>query len=146
MKKLKIYLAAAWGRREEMKAVATELEAMDGIEITSRWLQERKRIIPGSHTDAFRSRRAQEDVADVRRADVLVRFTDDLSKPTVPSRLATGSRMFEMGVAYERKMPVVVVGGFQPIFDYLPKIVHVRTLDELRVYLSGRKVFRKRGQ
>jgi len=52
--------------------------------------------------------------------------------------------MFEMGIAYERKMPVVVVGGYQPIFDYLPKIVHVRTLDELRVYLSGCKFFRQR--
>lgn len=145
MAKLKIYLAAAWSRREEMQAVAAELRAI-GIEITSRWLQQRKSIIPGTHTDVFRRNRAVEDLADVRRADVLVRFTDDLSEPTVPSRLATGSRMFEMGVAYERKMRVFVVGGYQPVFDYLPKVTHVRHLDELRVALNRLARSKKRGR
>ena len=142
MKRLKVYLAAAMSRRDEMRAVAVDLERM-GIEITSRWLREEP-ISGIKYTKIARRKSwALKDLKDVRKADILVRFTDDLSKPTVPSRLATGSRMFEMGVAYEREMPVVVVGGFQPIFDYLPKIVHVRTLDELRVYLSGYRFFRK---
>lgn len=144
MKKLRVYLAAAMSRRDEMRAVAADLERM-GIEVTSRWLREEPTSGIKYTKIARRKVWALKDLKDVRKADVLVRFTDDLSKPTVPSRLATGSRMFEMGVAYERKMPVVVVGGFQPIFDYLPKIVHVRTLDELRVYLSGYRFF-KRGR
>jgi hypothetical protein len=139
--KIKIYIAAAWSRRDEMAQIAEELKAMNiGLEITSRWLHEP--TIHGSKIkrgDGFRRRRAMEDVVDVRKANVLIRFSDDLSGKFVPAKLATGSRMFEMGLAYERGMKVIVVGGFQPIFDYLPGIVHLRHLDELKAYLRGLK-------
>lgn len=138
-KSLRIYIAGAWSRRDELEKIAADLEVtVPGIEITSRWLHEP--TVFGNkvaRNDAFRRRRAIEDLHDVRKATVLVRFTDDLSSSFVPSKLATGSRMFEMGVAYERGNRVVVVGGHQPIFDYLPKIVHARHLDELRTYLRG---------
>jgi hypothetical protein len=39
--------------------------------------------------------------------------------------------MFEMGLAYALGKPIVVVGGIQPIFDYLPTINHVRDIGEL---------------
>lgn len=136
MRKLKIYLAAAWSRRDEMVGVAHQLSKIPGIKITCRWLG------PQPHA---RHLRALEDVADVRKADVVIRFTDDLTTEFVPARLATGSRMFEMGMAYERKTPVIVVGGNQPIFDYLPKIVHVRHLDELRHALTRMVRIRQRG-
>jgi hypothetical protein len=138
MRTLKIYLAAAWSRRDEIAGVARQLEQIPGIEITSRWLHEPTvlghKIVRGN---TFRRRRAQEDVADVRKAEMLVRFSDDLSGPTVPATLATGSRMFEMGLAYAEGKKVVVVGGTQPIFDYLPRIVHLRHVDELKSYLRG---------
>lgn len=143
MKKIKIwirlYLAAAWSRRDEIAAVADELiEQIPGLEITARWLREPtvlgSKIVRGNR---FRRRRAQEDVADVRKADVLVRFSDDLSGTTVPAKLATGSRMFEQGLAYAEGKRIVVVGGHQPIFDYLPGIVHLRHVDELKSYLAG---------
>jgi hypothetical protein len=134
-KPLKVYLAAAWHRQAEMREVAKEISHL--VDVTSRWLHE----VPasGSKLTKERSRRmwAKRDVADVRKADVLIRFTDDLSGNKVPAKLATGSRMFEMGLAYERRMKVIVVGGFQPIFDYLPEVRHVRHLDELKVYLRG---------
>lgn len=137
MKNLKVYLAARWSRQAEMAMLAEELKKTTGVEITSRWLHE----IPakGSKLKRDRSKRmwAKRDVADVRKADVLVRFTDDLSGGTVPSQWATGSRMFEMGLAYERKMYVIVVGGFQPVFDYLPGIIHVRHLGELKNLLRS---------
>jgi hypothetical protein len=136
VKQLKIYLAAAWSRRDEIAQVSKELEAMGiGIEITSRWLREPTKL--GKLKKNFRRKRALEDVADVCRASHLVRFSDDLSKATVPSSLATGARMFEMGLAYAEGKKIIVCGGFQPIFDWLPKIVHVRHLDELKSYLRG---------
>lgn len=138
MMKLKIYLAAAWHRQAEMRLVAEELKAA-GFIITSRWLHE----IPatGSKLKRERSKRmwAYRDIADVRKANVLVRFTDDLSGHTVPAQWATGSRMFEMGLAYERGIEIVVVGGFQPVFDYCREITHVRHVEELKSYLRGLK-------
>ncbi len=137
MKKLKVYIAAAWHRQAEMAALAEELKSATGVEITSRWLHE----IPakGSKLKKDRSKRlwAKRDVQDVRKADVLVRFTDDLSREFIPSQWATGSRMFEMGLAFERKMHVIVVGGYQPVFDYLPEIIHVRHLSELKNLLRS---------
>jgi hypothetical protein len=136
---LRIYLAAAWSRRDEIAKVADDLvDAIDGIEITSRWLREPTMFEAKKYRDEkFRRRRAQEDVVDVRRASMIVRFTDDLSGPTVPAKLATGARMFEMGMAYERGNKVVIVGGYQPIFDYLPGVIHLRHIDELKTYLRG---------
>lgn len=146
MKTLKIYTAAAWSRRDEIAGVVDELVQIPGIEITARWLREPtvlgSKIVRGNR---FRRRRAQEDVADVLRADMLVRFSDDLSGSTVPAKLATGSRMFEMGLAYAKGKQIVVVGGYQPIFDYLPGIVHLRHVDELKHYLAG-ITRRKRGR
>src|SRR5579859_691657 len=113
MKPLKIYIAAAWHRQLEMRQVGEELKAA-GFIVTSRWLYE----VPatGSRIKRERSKRlwAYRDIADVRKADVLVRFTDDLSGKAVPAQWATGSRMFEMGLAYERQMGIVAVGGYQP--------------------------------
>jgi len=137
LKKLKIYIAAAWSRRDEMIEVAAQLSKIPGVKINSRWL--------GPQPNAKRLR-ALEDVADVRHADLLIRFTDDLTREFVPARLATGSRMFEMGMAYERKIPVIVVGGIQPIFDYLPRITHVRHLDELRNALTRMVRAHQRGR
>jgi len=139
LKTLKIYLAGAWSRRDELAQVAEELKAMNiGLEITSRWLREPTMFDAKKYRgESFRRRRAQEDVADVRRADMLVRFTDDLSGSMVPAKLATGARMFEMGMAYERGKRIVVVAGYQPIFDYLPGIIHLRHLGELKSYLAG---------
>jgi len=63
--RMKVYLAAAFSRQEEIAQIAVRL-ASQRLEITSRWLQVKKE----------RLENAFMDVEDVRRADVLVRFTD----------------------------------------------------------------------
>lgn len=107
-----------------------------GVEVTSRWLYE-------DQTTGTRKRLRQcaiVDVTDVRASDVFVRFSDDLSSPTVPSSLATGSRMFEMGLAWSEGIPIVVVGGHQPVFDYLSNITHLKDEAELIRYLSSEEI------
>ena len=122
-----------------MKKVAVDLErTIPNLIVNSRWLKEEPHV---PYTKAFRRQRAQEDVQDVRRADVLVRFTDDLSGSTVPSRLATGARMFEMGLAYERKIPIIVVEGTAH-FDHLPEVRHVKSIVSLKRLL---RKFQKEG-
>ena len=132
---MKIYLAAAWSRRAQIAQIADDLNLIPGITVNSRWLSEP--VFAATDIDhlLFLRERALLDVGDVVSSDMLVRFTDDLSGPTVPSRLASGARMFEMGLAYAQKKPVVVVGGIQQIFDHLPGIVHLSCPAELRTFL-----------
>lgn len=137
---MKLYLAGAWSRKAEIAAIAQELNQIPGIIVDARWLFE---DVPAEYNDAFRRERARMDVEDVRAADILVRFTDDLTKPTVPSGLATGARMFEMGLAYAINKHIIVIGGVQPIFDYLPEIHHITNVDDLKVYLKHMSQFVK---
>lgn len=139
---MKIYLAAAWSRKNEIASLAQELNKIPGIEVNARWLHEPttgvvsgQESYGGSDVFQFRQARALYDVEDVTDSDMLIRFTDDLSGAFVPARLASGARMFEMGLAYAQKKPIVVVGGFQPIFDYLPGIIHLRCPAELKQFL-----------
>jgi nucleoside 2-deoxyribosyltransferase len=133
---MKIYTAAAWGRRDEIKKIAAELEKLH-VTITARWLNE---PIPpqGSSVDKWRRETALVDIADIREADVLVRFSDaDEAKfPLVSSSLISSARMFECGFAWGLGKPIVVVGGRQNVFDYLPNVTHVKDVDELKKYLS----------
>jgi hypothetical protein len=131
---MKVYLAAAFYRRDEILGIAEELRNL-GIEVTSRWLVEQKDIPTDRSRATFLAGRAQIDLDDIDRADVLVRFSDDLSTPTVPSHLATGSRMGETLWALAHNKTVIVVGGYQCVFDYLPQVVHVKNVDVLKYTL-----------
>jgi len=132
---LKVYLAAAFYRKEEILQVARQLEEL-GITVTSRWLTEQKDVPTDVSRAKFLAERAQIDLDDIDRADILVRFTDDLSSPTVPSHLATGSRMGEMLWALAHRKQIFVVGGHQCVFDYLPEIFHVDDVGHLKYHLE----------
>lgn len=130
---MRVYLAGAWSRREEIRVLRDELNAL-GIAVTSRWLDEHP--APTNGKEKFLRETALYDLADIRDSDVLVRVSDDLSAPYVASHLATGARMVEMGYALGRGIPVVVVGGVQNVFDRLPNVVHVKDVGALKRYLS----------
>lgn len=130
-----VYLAASWTRKTEIQTVAAELTAA-GVSINSRWLDERAEPHLNQSVEEFRAERAIVDIQDVMAADTLVRFSDDLSTPTVPSKLATGARMFEMGLAWGAGKRIIIVGGHQCVFDYLPTgVTHVANVEELKRYL-----------
>lgn len=133
---MKVYLAGAFSRQAELRNVATDLAAL-GIEVTSRWLYEKGPENPKDR-QWYRRETAFQDIQDVRAADILVRFTDDLTSETIPSKLGSCARMFEFGMAWERGIPVVTVGGTQNVFDSLPNIVHLPDVESLKKFLSGR--------
>lgn len=138
---MRIYLAAAWSRKAEIRAVAVELNKISpDIFVHSRWLEEPGDTYGGVKNETTPTQRAQTDIDDVAAADVLVRFTDDLTQPMVSSKLVTGARMFEMGYAYALGKDIVVVGGIQPIFDYLPHVVHVENVYQLKEYLIAKEL------
>ena len=144
---MKVYLAAAWSRRLEILEVAHKLENV-GVEITSNWLTEEAGMNTGAREKFLRDR-AYIDLADVDRADILVRFTDPeyletdvyeayttLLRNPVPRKLLSAARMVEMGYALAKGKTVIVIGGKQNVFDRVASVVHLDTVDDLVRYLS----------
>lgn len=132
---MKIYLAAAFSRQKEIREVASKLTNLGiTIIVTSRWLYAEPMA---KKPTLLRTQDALNDIRDLREADMIVRFADNVEKPTVPSKLISGARMFEFGMAWERGMPVFVVGGKQNVFDYLPNIVHFANEQELLDYFAN---------
>ena len=126
---MRVYLAAAWGRREEILRVADRL-CLEGIDVTSGWLTEEEGMQSGSK-ERFLRERAYVDLQDVDRADVLVRFADTPRTRSVPRALISGARMFEMGYAKAKGKGLIVVGGKQNVFDRLDGIIHIKDADAL---------------
>jgi hypothetical protein len=165
----RIYLAAAWSRKDEMNVIANRLEAL-GHTITSRWLTNENdssttgtlkpldaSVNAAQQFDDAREHQhsinAMHDVEDVIDADYLIRFSDadEMAFPLVASKLCSGARHFEMGLAYALDLAakvlndrpelgftelamrrlLFVVGGKQNIFDRLPEVMHVEDTEEL---------------
>ena len=137
---MKVYLAGAFSRQKELQKVAFKLSNL-GVHVTSRWLYEIGPNDPNNPASVrlYRRETAFMDIQDVRESDMLVRFTDKTDGLLVPARLISGARMFEFGMAWERGIPIVVVGGSQNIFDALPNIVHLPDTKALYDYLDARE-------
>jgi len=96
---MKIYIAGPYELRERAIALMQSLEAR-GFEVTSTWLREREN--DATHED--RRRAADLDIADVRRADVLVAWTRHCGAKEPRGTL------FEAGIAVGEGKPVLWVG------------------------------------
>ena len=132
---MKVYLAASFSRQAEMRVVAARLQ---NVTITSRWLFEPQGIF-GAREKHMRDC-AFTDLNDVREADILVLFADDLMPITVPSHLITGARHVEFGVALERGIPIIVVGKRQNVFHFCPHVTILPDTETLVRYLSNEEI------
>ena len=130
------YLAAAFHRQKEMRELAKEVEAL-GVTVTSQWLYEDPAPTDLIEKEKFLEENAIMDMNDVERADVLIRFSDDLSSPFIPSEWGTASRMEEAGMATAWGKQVVIVGGKQSLFDRLLNRVHLKDKTELLFWLKA---------
>ena len=75
-----------------------------------------------------------DDAADVKRCDTFIRWTDNEAKGTaelISRRLLSGGKLEETGMALAWGKRVIVVGGFQNIFDRLSVVQHVKDFAEL---------------
>jgi nucleoside 2-deoxyribosyltransferase len=114
---MKIYLAARYSRRDELRQYKTLLEA-EGIEVTSRWLNEKEPLDSqmGQHTDEFYVETATIDIEDVEKADLVLFFAED---PLVG--WVRGGRHVEFGYALGIGKSIAVVGPKENVFHYLPQ-------------------------
>lgn len=124
---MKVYLAGRYSQKEEIKRKAKELEQL-GIEVTSSWLEE-----PHSPQIGLKELReedarlyAQQDIADIYRADLVILFTVDPETPTV-----RGGRHFESGFAEGAGRQLVICGPRENVFHYLPYVRQYATWAEI---------------
>lgn len=131
---LNLYLAARYSRREELCEYKIDLEKR-GHSVPARWLRgehqvhgveaarevERDGPVPAAQARLF----AEDDVADVLKADVIVSFTES---PRVTA--SRGGRHVEFGVGLGLRRAgslvhaprLVVVGPLENVFHALPEV------------------------
>ena len=117
---MKIYIAGRYSRRDELKRRARMLEAM-GIEVTSRWLNEKEPLDGdmGHKPAEWYRETAIADLEDIDRADGILLFSED-PKVGVPR----GGRQVEFGYAIGTNKALHVIGPWENIFHYLPAVKH----------------------
>ena len=127
---MRAYIASRFDRKSEIKEFSLEVIAL-GVEVTSRWLDKAPMPHGKDERAQFLIDTAAMDRDDVKSADVLVRFSDDLSTPTIPARWGTASRMEETGMAYAWGKRIVIVGGKQSLFDHFAERIQLKDKNEL---------------
>ncbi|KKL74752.1 hypothetical protein LCGC14_2061740 [marine sediment metagenome] len=97
---MKVYLAAKFERREELRPIRDKLWSM-GHEVVSTWIDEVKK--PGGMTsDQFKRKLAVKDLAQIESADLFILDTFVISE--------SGGKEVEFGLA---------LGQFQGILVYI---------------------------
>ena len=115
---MKVYLASRWSNQEAMRQVAAWLEAR-GHTVTSRWLTAERDADP--MPEFFRAHgkeRANEDLEDVLRADVLI-------LDTAGGLGRRAGYMVEYGYALGNSRKTVVVGPAECVFTQLADMQYV---------------------
>ena len=116
----RVYLAAAWMRKNEMRETAFALRNW-GFEVTSTWHDSHQENAIVS--DEAMQKEAIRDYYEIQNSDILIRFADDLTNVNdlhTARKLLTAGRMVEMGIALTAGVGVAVIGPHQCVFDYLP--------------------------
>lgn len=118
---MKIYLAARYSRRHELRGYAQQLRRA-GHQVTSRWIYT-------EHADARKNDAeiALRDYEDLVAANCLVAFTES---PGCGGR-NRGGRHVEFGAALALKMVLIVVGPLENVFHSLPQVAWFDAFDDL---------------
>lgn len=104
---MRIYLAADYYRRGELRAYREQLEQY-GHAVTSRWLD--TNASSADLTEVQRARIAGECVYDIMNSDMLVCYTDEWRRHN------HGGRHVELGLAIGLQRRVLVVGAPENVF------------------------------
>lgn len=121
---MKIYVAARYSRKEEMKQVRLDLEK-NGFNVTSSWLDEPHGADTQIHelSDSLNTEYAEVDIRDIERADRVLFFSESILTPR-------GGRHVEFGYALALGLPIDVVGPKENIFHYADGVHHYDDFDD----------------
>lgn len=138
-RKLRVYLASRYPRREELLGRARELEEQHFEVVSTRVLGRSQAL------DATTEQKAAwvtEDLREILSADVVVVFAHPAKEALPPGAHGTkGGYHVEAGFAIAHGKPILVVGDIENYFYYLPGIVAVPTweaaVEALTVFEMG---------
>lgn len=128
---MKIYLASAYSRQAEMRAIAARLVAA-GHEVVARWIDGRHETPPDGHAVDSREHlawAAEEDLADVAACDCLVSVTGG-------GHRSRGGRHVEHGYALALGKRLLILGERESVFHHLFHTEQVATVDDLLAALA----------
>ena len=127
----KIYLAAQYSRRNEMKQYRYILHAHN-FKVTSRWLDETSSITGnmGDESDSFYAVSAADDLDDIDASSIFVLFSES---PLVG--IPRGGRNVEYGYALKAGKKLFVVGPKENIFHYVGNATHFENFWDLKDYI-----------
>jgi nucleoside 2-deoxyribosyltransferase len=130
---MKIYLAAQYSWRDQMKDHAKQLTEA-GFVVTSSWLRERSplNVDLNEESDRFLRGHAENDLRDITEADIIISFT--VSPVTLTKR---GGRHVEFGIGLAQGKQMIVCGPKENIFHYLPEIKQFNTFEATLKYLTS---------
>lgn len=117
---MKIYLAGAYSRREQLCELRDHLRRL-GHTVTSRWLDTEWQHRPDQSPAAppeYREKYAVIDLEDVRNAECVINFTE---RPDAKHG-RRGGRHVEFGYALGLGKRCVVVGPRENLFHHLPGV------------------------
>lgn len=143
---MRIYLAAPYAAREQVRGYRDELHRI-GFKVTSSWLDEDHDIAPGTVgaatdlDDATVAMHAEDDLHDIREADLFVMLTA-AAADTNGATSTSGGRHVETGYAIGHlgTTRVIVVGEPENVFHRMVGVTVCPTWHEAVVNLSGRLV------
>lgn len=121
---LKVYLAGPYQWKERIAKYRDELHGA-GFECTSSWLDEQHNPNIKLHEllDAQHAEYALRDEEDIKRSDVFVLFAVPPDDPPI----VRAGRHVEFGMARALGKKLIVIGGRENIFHYLPGVVNVKS-------------------
>lgn len=111
-----IYLAGPWKRREEVRKTRDVL-VKAGFNITSRWLDAPD--LDQTNADSM-VQEAKHDLEDILDADIMI--VDNLE--------VSEGKSVEQGIALILDIPIIVIGKRSNVFQYMPQVTNVATVDE----------------
>jgi hypothetical protein len=124
---VKIYLAARYGRRDQMRELAVELRRL-GHTVTTHWLETEWANRPDQSSAAppeYREKYALINAEDVKDADCVINFTE------APGDGSRGGRHVEFGMAYAWGKRLIVVGFYENLFHHLPGVEFFATAEDM---------------
>ena len=130
---MKIYIAARYDRRDEMRTVARALRGA-GATFTSNWLGETGPLSAqmGDDSDDFYKMTSYVDLRDIESADIVLFFAED---PLVGT--PRGGRHVEFGYALAKGKVVCVIGPKENVYHYHPRVYHYPTLTAFMEYYNA---------
>lgn len=140
----RVYLAARYSRFPEMQGYRAQLAEI-GLRVQARWVDGEHEKVDGIATHEQAAGFADDDVADLLGADIVISFTEDPEGPHVGR--ARGGRHVEFGMAWAARRfrrgtgqtpELFVVGHRENVFHHLPEVKFFDTWPECLAFLRGR--------